>query len=73
MTQFRCKNCGANNEVKKNKEFGITQRAARLIYVFIFIPILMWAITKSKDTEVILALSLIVLISMLYNSRNIVK
>jgi hypothetical protein len=73
MTQFRCKKCGELNEVKKNKEFGITQRAARLIYVFVFIPILMWAITKTKDTEVLLALSLIVLISMLYNSRNIVK
>jgi hypothetical protein len=73
MANFRCKNCGATNEVKKNKEFGITQRAARIIYVFVFVPILIWAVTKTKDTEVILAISLIVIISMLYNSRNIIK
>ena len=73
MANFRCKKCGEFNEVKKNKEFGITQRTARLIYILIFIPILMWAITKTKDSEVMLALSLIVLISLLYNSRNIVK
>ena len=73
MTQFRCKNCGANNEVKKNKEFGITQRVARLIYVLIFVPFMLFAISRSTDREVNLGLSLIVVISMLYNARNIIK
>jgi hypothetical protein len=73
MTQFKCKKCGELNEVERNKEFGITQRTARLIYILIFVPFMLFAISHSKDKEVNSGLAIIVLVSMLYNARNVVK
>jgi len=73
MTNFKCKNCGATNDVKKNKEFGITQRTARLIYILIFVPFMLFAISRSTDREVNTGLAIIIIVSMLYNARNVVK
>ena len=65
MAQFRCENCGAKNEIKKSKEFGITQRTARLIYILIFVPFMLFAISRSTDKEVNTGLALIIIVSML--------
>jgi hypothetical protein len=73
MAQFRCENCGAKNEIKKSKEFGITQRTARLIYILIFVPFMLFAISRSTDKEVNTGLALIIIVSMLYNARNVIK
>jgi len=73
MAQFKCENCGAKNEIKKNKEFGITQKTARFIYILIFVPFLIYTVSQSTNKEVNLGLSLIIVLSMLYNARNLVK
>lgn len=73
MAQFKCENCGAKNEIKKNKEFGITQKTARFIYILIFVPFLIYTVSQSTNKEVNVGLSLIIVLSMLYNARNLVK
>lgn len=73
MAQFRCENCGAKNEIKKSKEFGITQRTARLIYILVFVPFMLFSISRSTDKEVNSGLAIIIIVSMLYNARNVIK
>ena len=73
MAQFKCENCGAKNEIKKSKEFGITQKTARFIYILIFVPFLIYTVSQSPNQEVNIGLSLIIITSMLYNARNLVK
>lgn len=73
MAQFKCENCGAKNELKKSKEFGITQRTARLIYILVFVPFMLFAISRSTDKEVNSGLAIIIIVSMLYNARNVIK
>lgn len=73
MAQFRCENCGAKNEIKKSKEFGITQKTARFIFILIFVPFLIYTVSQSTNKQVNIGLSLIIVLSMLYNARNLIK